>query len=135
VKPEKLAATSGRKVYAVFSDFEDNASRNKADRVLEVAHKAGVAIFPVVLSEGFAGDHSKKAEKRSREQAQEIANETGGEVLVPESQKQLALIFQRLTADLQSAYRITYLPQDTRRRDKLKLQTTRAGVKVLYPKS
>jgi hypothetical protein len=139
VKPEKLTGHPGRKVYVVFNDFEDNASRNTGERVLEVAREAGVAIFPVILSEGF-GSQSKKAEKRGRDQAQRIANGTGGEVLIPVSHKQLAQVFQSLTADLQSAYRITYLPsppgsQDKGKRGKLKLQTTRAGVKLLYPKS
>jgi VWFA-related protein len=139
MKPEKLTDIPGRKIYVVFSDFNDNASRNKADRVLEVAHEAGVAIFPIVLSEDFAGDQSKKQEKRSREQAQKFALETGGEVLEPRSQKELAIIFQRLTADLQSAYRIGYVPSSPSSRDKskrgrLKLQTTRAGVELLYPK-
>jgi len=137
--PEKLAGIPGRKVYVVFSDFEDNSSRNKAENVLDVARKGGVSIFPVILSEGFGGGYSKRIEKRSREQALKIADESGGEVLIPESRKQLGQIFQRLTADLQSAYRITYLPsspvsQDKRKHGKLQLQSTRAGVKLLYPK-
>src|SRR5712664_1186357 len=140
VKPEHLSALPGRKVYVVFSDFEDNSSRNKAENVLDVARKGGVSIFPVILSEGFSGGYSKRIEKRSREQALKIADESGGEVLIPKSHKQLEQIFQRLTADLQSAYRIIYLPstpssQDKGKRGKLKLQTTRDGVKLLYPKS
>jgi hypothetical protein len=43
VKPEKLTGHPGRKVYVVFNDFEDNASRNTGERVLEVAREAGVA--------------------------------------------------------------------------------------------
>lgn len=137
--PEKLASIPGRKVYVVFSDFEDNASRNQAENVLDVARKGGVSIFPVIFSEGFGGGHSKRIEKRSREQALKIADESGGEVLIPESHKQLGQIFQRLTADLQSAYRIIYLPstpssQEKGNRARLKLQTTRAGVEILYPK-
>jgi VWFA-related protein len=140
VRPELLAGTPGRKAYVVFSDFEDNSSRNRADCVLDVARRAGVAVFPVVLSGAFTGEQSKKAVRRSREQAQEFANESGGEVLIPESDKQLALVFQRLAADLQSAYRVTYvssfpISQDKRKRGKLKLETTRAGVRLLYPKS
>jgi VWFA-related protein len=140
ITPKTLTAISGRKLYVVFSDFEDNSSRNNSERALDVTREGGVAIFPVILSEGFGGGHSKKQEKQSRERAHRFAEETGGEVLVPESQQQLALIFQRLTADLQSAYRISYLPtspssQGTGKRGKRKLQTTRAGVTLLYPKS
>jgi VWFA-related protein len=139
LKPEKLAGIPGRKVYVVFSDFEDNSSRNKAENVLDVARKGGVSIFPVILSEGFSGGYSKRIEKRSREQALKIADESGGEVPIPKSHKQLEQIFQRLTADLQSAYRIIYLPstpssQDKGKRGRLKLQTARAGVDILYAK-
>ena len=135
VKPEHLNALPGRKVYVVFSDFEDNSSRNKAENVLDVARKGAVSIFPVILSEGLGGSHSK----RSREQAFKIADECGGEVLIPESHKQLGQVFQRLTADVQSAYRIRYLPslpvsQDKDKGGKLKLQSTRVGVRLLYPK-
>jgi VWFA-related protein len=139
VKPEKLAAIPGRKVYVVFSDFEDNSSRNKPGCVFDVTRQAGVAIFPVVLGGGFTGEHSKKAEKRSREQALEFADETGGEVLIPESHKQLALIFQKLATDLQSAYRISYDPssaasQKKKQRGKIRIETTREHVTLLYPK-
>jgi VWFA-related protein len=139
VKPEHLNALPGRKVYVVFSDFEDNSSRNKVENVLDVVRKGGVSIFPVILSEGFRSGYPMRIEKRSREQALMIADESGGEVLIPKSHKQLEQIFQRLTADLQSAYRIAYLPfstgsQDKGKRGKLNLQTTRAGVKLLYPK-
>jgi len=104
LKPEKLADIPGRKVYVVLSDFADNASRHSAKDVLDVARRGGVSIFPVILSAGFGGGYSKRNEKRSSEQAHKIADETGGEVLIPESQKQLALNFQRLASDLQSAY-------------------------------
>jgi Ca-activated chloride channel family protein len=138
LKPEKLAAVPGRKVYVVFSDFGDNSSRNSIERALDVAREAGVAIFPVILYEGF-GSQSKKEEKLDRERAQRVADGTGGEVLIPVSHQELAQVFQSLAADLQSGYRLTYTPSssaslDKRKRSKLKLQTTRAGVKLLYPK-
>jgi len=139
LKPEKLADIPGRKVYVVLSDFEDNASRHSAKDVLDVARRGGVSIFPVILSVGFSGGYSKRNEKRSSEQAHKIADETGGEVLIPESQKQLALIFQRLASDLQSAYRLTYQPtsatsQDKSKRDKIRLETTRGYLRLIYPK-
>jgi VWFA-related protein len=140
VKPEKLAAIPGRKVYVVFSDFEDNSSRNSAERALEVAQNGGVAIFPVILSAGFGGGNSEKSKKRAELLAQKFAEVTGGEVLIPESHKQLERIFQHLAADLQSAFRITYLPsspasQGKAARGKIRIQTTREHVRLIYPKS
>lgn len=140
VKPEKLAAVPGRKAYVVFSDFEDNSSRNKAERALKVVLEAGVAVFPIILSEGFDEGGSKKLEHQAKRVAQKFADETGGEVLIPESHKELERIFQRLGADLQSGYRITYMPsspdsQHGGKRGKIRIQTTREHVSLIYPKS
>jgi VWFA-related protein len=140
VKPEKLAAILGRKVYLVFSDFEDNASRNRAEQVLKVAHEGGIAIFPVILSQGFGGGQSKSEEKRSWERAQQLADETGGEVLIPKSPMELAHSLQRFAADLQSVYRVSYEPspaasQKKSKKAKIRIETTRERVTLIYPKS
>jgi VWFA-related protein len=140
VKPEKLAAMPGRKVYVTFSDFEDNSSSNKAECVLEAAREAGITIFPLIPSEDFGSSTSKRLEKLGKQHAQKIADQTGGEVLLPESHKQLALIFQRLATNLRSAYRITYLPasmspQAGSKRGRIHLETTRDHVKLIYPKA
>jgi len=143
VKPEKLASIPGRKVYVVFSDFEDNTSQNTSEHVLEVAHKAGISIFPVFLSEGFGGGYSKRIEKHGRQQALYFADATGGEVLIPESRKQLASTFAQLASALQAAYRMTYTPSTPdpvgkkrkKKKKEILLQTTRPHVRLIYAKS
>jgi VWFA-related protein len=140
VTGEKVSAFPGRKIYVVLSDFEDNASRNKLERVLEVAHQANLSIFPVVLDGEFTGSSSKQSVKRSRKAAQTIAEETGGEVLIPESGKQLPAVFERLTADLQAGYRLVFIPSSTSpssngKAGKIRIETTRPHVKLIYPKS
>jgi VWFA-related protein len=139
-RPEKLSAVPGRKVYVVFSDFEDNSSRNRFENVVEVARQAKLSIFPVVLDRSFGGSSSKKPEKRARNAAQTIAEETGGEVLIPESGRELPAIFQRLTADLQAGYRLVYIssstsPPSKAKTGKARIETTRSQVKLIYPKS
>jgi VWFA-related protein len=140
LRPEKLAATRGRKVYIVFSDFGDNSSRNRLENVLEVARQASLSIFPVVLDRSFGRPSDKQSEKRARKAAQTLAEETGGEVLIPESGTQLPAIFQRLTADLQAGYRLVYIPSSTSppsngKNGKMRIETTRPHVKLVYPKS
>jgi len=139
VKSEKLNAVPGRKVYVVLSDFEDNASRNKAENVLAVARQAEVSIFPVILGGSFTGSPAKKTEKRARHLAQTFADETGGEVLTPESWRQLSAIFQRLAGEMQSTYRLTYVPSTSSQRNgklgKIQIETTREHVRLIYPKS
>lgn len=61
---DQLNKIRGRKVYVALSDFEDNSSRNRLENVIQLAHAAKMAIFPVILSEGFGGGYSKKAKKK-----------------------------------------------------------------------
>lgn len=139
VRPEKLAAIRGRRVYIVFSDFDDNSSRNRIEDVLRVARQSNLSIFPVVLDRSFGRPSEKQSEKRARKAAQTIAEETGGEVLIPETSAQLPAIFQRLTADLQAGYRLVYAPSPIApsgngKAGKTRIETTRPHVKLIYPK-
>jgi VWFA-related protein len=140
LRSEKLTAIRGRKVYIVFSDFDDNSSRNRIEDVLAVARQSNLSIFPVVLDRSFGKPSEKPLEKRARKAAQIIAEETGGEVLIPESGKELPGIFQRLTVDLQAGYRLVYTPSPIApsgngKAGKTRIETTRAHVKLIYPKS
>lgn len=140
MRPEKFAATRGRKIYIVFSDFDDNSSRNRIEDVLAVARQARLSIFPVVLDHSFGRPSDKQFEKRARKAAQTIAEETGGEVLIPESDKQLPTVFERLTTDLQAGYRLVSIPPSTSpssngKAGKIRIETTRPHVKLIYPKS
>lgn len=134
VRPEKLNSVPGRKIYIVLSDFEDNSSKNKLENVVELAHEARIAIFPVILDEGFGGGNSRKGAKRAKETAQKIAEGTGGEVLIPESPKQLPAIFTRLSNELHAAYRITYKSElsPTSGKKKLRIEITRPHAKLLF---
>jgi VWFA-related protein len=137
VKPEQLNAVPGRKAYVVFSDFEDNASKNKADNVLAVAHQAGIFIFPVILGGDFVRSRSNPRQfERLGRQAQKIVDATGGEVLIPESQKQLPKMIERLADDLKGFYRLVYTPSEpgVKGKKNLRLETTRPQVNLLYPK-
>jgi len=138
VKPAQLNAVPGRKAYVVFSDFEDNASRNKAENVLAVAHQAGIFIFPVILGGDFVRSRSNpKQFERLGRQAQKVIDAAGGEVLIPESRKQLAKMIERLANDLKGFYRLVYTPSEPGVKGKkknLRLDTTRPQVNLLYPK-
>jgi VWFA-related protein len=139
LKPAKLAAIPGREIYVTFSDFEDNASRNSFEHVVGVLREGRILIFPIILPEEFI-DSPKKEERIGRQRAQRIADETGGEALILESPEQLSTIFRRLAADLHSTYRITYDPplaaaQKKSKRSRIRIETTREHVTLLYPKS
>ena len=134
-KPEKLNRVPGRRFYIAFSDFEDNTSKNRLEDVIALAHEAQVAIFPVVLSDGFGGGFSKRIEKRAKQIAREIADATGGEVLFPESPKQLPGAFAHLSNVLHATYRITYpaaSASPSNNKKKLRIETTQPHLKLVY---
>ena len=134
---DQLNKIPGRKSYVVLSDFEDNSSRNRLENVVELARTAKVAIFPMILSQGFGGSYSKKAEKRGRQTAQEIADKTGGGVLVPESAKELKPSFAGLAALARSTHRINYSPSSVpadHRKKNLRIELTRPHGKMLFTK-
>ncbi|OLC99244.1 MAG: hypothetical protein AUH86_02880 [Acidobacteria bacterium 13_1_40CM_4_58_4] len=139
LKPDRLNGIPGRKIYVALGDFDDNSSRNKLGNVVELAHEAKIAIFPVILREGFgAGGYGKKVEKRGLESAQKIADKTGADVLIPESPKQLSATFERIANELRASYRIVYVPSSPagdRRKKKLHIETTRPQVTLLFPKN
>lgn len=140
LEPRKLAPIPGRKLYLVFSDFDDNTSKNKPEHAIEVAREAHICIFPLILSDAaFGHGYSMQNDKRAKEQARRLADETGGDVLIPDSGKQLPAIMQHLADELKAAYRLTYAPsaapaQNARKRAKMRIETTRPQVKLLYPK-
>lgn len=141
IEAEKLAALPGRKVYVVISDFEDNISRNKADQVIEFAHKAGINIFPIIVDQSFineslSGFSHRKRGSQNRHGAETIAEGTGGEVLVPESRYELKEVFLCLTNDIRGAYRITYVSStDGKKKRKIQIESSRPKLRLIYPKT
>lgn len=126
IEPEKLAALPGRKIYIVISNFDHDFSERKAGQVVEVARKAGVSIFPVAVEGIFGGVSSGNQKKETRQEAQTIAEKTGGEVLIAESKRQLKEAFLRLTNDLRGSYRITYVPSDGKKKKKIQIESSKA---------
>lgn len=137
LKPDRIKAIPGRKVYVALGDFDDNSSKNRQKNVVEFAHAAKVSIFSVILREGLERrGYWKVIEKRGRKNAQKIADETGAEVLVADSAIDLRAIFERIAGELRASYRVIYTPSLTgdRRKKKLYIETTRPQVTLLFPK-
>jgi VWFA-related protein len=140
IKSENFAASTARKVFIVFSDFEDNSSRISSEHALEYVRHAGVSIFPVILSDGFGALDNKKGKAQGKRQGKLFADASGGEVFIPESEKQLPSLFQYIAAELQATYRLTYQRSldptpNTSKKPRVNLETTRPHLTLLYPKS
>lgn len=134
---DQLNKICGRKVYVALGDFEDNSSRNRHEDVIQLAQAAKIAIFPVILSEGFGGV-SSRVEKKGRQTAQEVADKTGGGILVPKSAKELKQTFEGLAALLRSTYNVSYSPSSipgNRGKKNFRVELTRPHGKILFARN
>jgi VWFA-related protein len=137
--PEDIAAAPGRKVYVVFSDFQDNSSKKSEAQTLKIIARTGVSVFPVTLGESITEYPSKKADKRGREVARAFAEKTGGFAVIPDSQKELDKIALQLGTAMQGSYRVSFsLPgaasAGAGKHQKLRVESSRPQIKLLYPK-
>ena len=120
-------------LFVVLSDFGDNSSKQKEDAAVKVLIKEGVRVFPVFLGESFGSNESKMTRKRSMDAARGMAEHTGGQVLTPESERDLAGAFQQIANAFQATYSAQYeSPQQGDSHTKIQLDTSRPHIKLLY---
>ena len=104
-----------RQAIAVLSDGNDTASLLSFDDVLDVAHKSGVTVYPIALTEY---EPHPPAGARSFSQAQysmrKLAQETGAQAFFPTKVHELAAIYAAIAEELSYQYSIGYAPRDTR---------------------
>jgi VWFA-related protein len=87
-----------RAMALLFSDGQDNSSWLGARQMLQVARQSDVVVYAVGLDQGVKAD------------MKEIAEETGGAVLVAQSAKDLKTLFQRIVREMQARYVLNYYP-------------------------
>lgn len=104
-----------RQAIAVLSDGNDTASLLSFDDVLEVAHKSGVTVYPIALTDYEA---HPPAGARNFSPAQysmrKLAQETGAQAFFPTKVHELPAIYAAIAEELSYQYSIGYAPRDTR---------------------
>jgi hypothetical protein len=121
------------KLYVVLSDFEDNVSKHSKTDAIRCLTEEKVRLFPVLLGPNFGSYGTKITNKRTQEAAREIAEHSGGEILAPVSDQDLAEAFQRIASVLQGAYWVEYEPlSEGEAQEKLRVETTRPHAKLFY---
>lgn len=94
-----LRRTSGtRAMVLVFSDGRDNSSWLSGTQVAEVARQSDVVVYAVGLDNSI------------RREMQDIAEETGGAVVVAQSASTLKTLFSGIVREMQARYVIYYYP-------------------------
>lgn len=94
-----------RRAIVLLSDGEDQGSTRRFDEVLDLARRASIPIFPVVL--GSARDNP-----RLHTVLEALAGNTGGSIVETESAEQLRDAFDDIKALLHASYLIGYRPTD-----------------------
>jgi Ca-activated chloride channel family protein len=103
---EKLEPVPKRKALLVFSDGEDQGSRNSMQGALEAARRSHASVYSV----GLVGWSADDGMHTNQELLQEIARSTGGRAFFPGNEKEMRKAFDRVRAELHSQYRMGYVP-------------------------
>jgi VWFA-related protein len=94
---------TSRTMLLLFSDGRDNASWLGARDVLHVARESDVVIYGVGLDPGV------------KDQVKDLVEETGGDLAVANSPKQLSTLFLHALDEMQARYVLDYYPKGVRR--------------------
>jgi VWFA-related protein len=94
-----------RRAIVLLSDGEDQGSETRFDEVLDLARRASIPIFPVVL--GSARDNP-----RLHTVLEALAGNTGGSIVETESAEGLRQAFEDIEKLLHASYLIGYRPTD-----------------------
>jgi Ca-activated chloride channel homolog len=104
---QRLAASRGaRKALIVFSDGEDNSSGHHMLEAIEAAQTNDVLLFPIRYTETLRGGPIAR-NRYGTEVMARIAKETGGADF-DAREKNLALSFEEIGAELHSSYHLAY---------------------------
>ncbi|HEX4998412.1 MAG TPA: VWA domain-containing protein [Terriglobia bacterium] len=105
-----LAGEQGRRVIVLISDGDDNFSRTKLPEVLETLQLSDVVVYAISTNSNFflGAATPNDGDKNLRK----LADETGGQVFLPEREKDLLESFDRIKQDLRSLYTIGYKPSN-----------------------
>jgi Ca-activated chloride channel homolog len=100
--------TRDKKVLIVISDGGDNASKHKLKEITELAGQPDAIIYTIGIFDEQDGDRNPGVLKR-------LAKDTGGEVFLPESLKEVGPICERIARDIRNQYTLAYIPTNRKR--------------------
>jgi Ca-activated chloride channel family protein len=106
-----------KKVLIVISDGGDNASRHNLEQIRALAQQADAIIYTIGLFDEADDD-------RNPQVLRQLAQDTGGEVFLPQSLKEAVPVCERIARDIRDQYTIAYVPANR------KQDGTYRGIKV-----
>ena len=126
-----------RRVLVVFSDGDDNLSDHSLEDALDMAQRAGIAIYAISTNTNWVALDGEEVRKLHESQGEKIlkqfADQTGGRIFFPYSTNDLASSFQDIGTELRSQYLLAFLPDSLVPNGKfhtIKVETDRKGLTV-----
>jgi len=104
---DKLNGEVGRKAIVIVTDAEDTGSKVKLEDAIESAQRTDTVIHVLFVADrmNFGGGRPDIAHK--------LADETGGRMIVVNSEKKLEEAFDTISEELRSQYTLGYYPTNT----------------------
>ena len=102
---EKLNTEAGRKAIVIVTDAQDEGSKVRLEEAVEAAQRTDTVIHILLVADPRFGGNSGVAHK--------ISEETGGRMIVVNSEKHLAEAFDQISEELRSQYTLGYYPTNT----------------------
>ena len=101
---DKLNGEAGRKAIVIVTDAEDTGSKTRLEEAIEAAQRTDTVIHVLFVADraNFGGGRQDVAHK--------LTEETGGRMIVVNSEKKLEEAFDQISEELRSQYTIGYYP-------------------------
>ena len=126
---DKLSSEAGRKAIIVLTDAEDNGSKVRVQEAIEAAQRTDTVVHILLVYDPRQGADAGIAKK--------ITDETGGRMIVVNSEKHLEEAFDQISQELRSQYTVSYYPTNPARDGKfrkIKIDMANHDLKVLARK-
>jgi VWFA-related protein len=127
---DKLNGEAGRKAIVIVTDAEDEGSRVKLEEAIESAQRTDTVIHVLLVADRhFGGGRPDVAHK--------LTEETGGRLIIVNSEKKLEEAFDQISEELRSQYTLGYYPTNTAKDGKfrkIRVDTNNHEYKVLSRK-
>jgi VWFA-related protein len=102
---DKLNGETGRKAIVVVTDAEDEGSKTKLEEAIEAAQRTDTVIHLLLVYDPRYGGNTGVGHR--------LTEETGGRMIVVNSEKKLQEAFDQISEELRSQYTLGYYPTNT----------------------
>jgi VWFA-related protein len=126
---DKLNGEAGRKAIIIATDADDTGSKVRLEEAIEAAQRTDTVIHILLVYDPRYGANTSVAHK--------LTDETGGRLIVVNSEKKLEEAFDQISEELRSQYTLGYYPTNSQKDGKFRkihVETTNHEFKVLTRK-